>query len=349
MKNEQVSAALRKYVQNSLTPTSDERNMVAAVYAAVCSVLGRDRCYQIGSYPRYTAIRPPHDLDVLYRADKWPGVEPHAARVVADLKGRLEKELVPPQGLSFTVALQTHSVTVSFTRDGEEVIAVDVVPAWTTGSKNEFGDDIYWVPEIILEGHRRRVKTYKRLAEQGGHIRYILTDPKGYISVAAILNEANADFRKSVKLPKKWKQVAKEANEQFKMKSFHIEQIITSYFRDRVTLDILEAVTRFFVELPQWISHSQIPDRADSTRNIDAYVDELTASERAAILTARDIFLARLHRFDGMQDVEVLFDTKLVTTAAAVDRAKPSAATAAPAIITERSRVTPRANFGTDE
>ena len=319
--------------------------MVAAVYASVCSVLGRDRCYQIGSYPRYTAIRPPHDLDVLYSADKWSGVEPDAARVVADIKGRLEKELVSPPGLSFTVALQTHSVTISFTRDGEEVFAVDVVPAWTTGSKNEFGDDIYRVPEIILEGHRGRVKTYSRLAAQGGHINYILTDPKGYISIAARLNEANADFRKSVKLPKKWKQVAKEANDEFKLKSFHIEQIITSYFGDRVTLDILEAVTQFFSDLPRWISHSQIPDRADSTRNIDAYVDELTASERAAILDARNAFLARMTSFDGSQDAEVLFEMKPVAVAA---RAASSVITATSRATTERSRVTPRSTFGTD-
>lgn len=345
MKNEQISAALRKYVQNNLTPTQEERSMVEAVYAAVCLVLGRDRCHQIGSYPRYTAIRPPHDLDVLYSADKWRGAEPDAAQVVADLKGRLEKELVSPPGLSFTVTLQTHSVTISFTHDGEEVFAVDVVPAWTTGSKNEFGDDIYRVPEIILKGHRRRVKTYKRLAQQGGHIDYILSDPKGYIGVAARLNKANADFRKSVKLPKKWKHAANEVNGELKLKSFHVEQIVTSYFRNRVTLDILEAVTQFFVELPQWISHSQIPDRADPTRNIDAYVDELTASERAAILNARDTFLARLRSFDASQDAEVLFETKPVAAAA---RSTPSTMTAASATITERSRVTPRASFGRD-
>jgi hypothetical protein len=347
MNNEQKSAALRKYAQNNLTPTRDERSMVAAVYAAVCSVLGRDRCYQIGSYPRYTAIRPPHDLDVLYTADKWPGIEPNAAPVVADIKGRLEKELVSPPGLAFAVNLQTHSVTTSFTRDGEEVFAVDVVPAWTTGLKNkEFGDDIYRVPEIILEGHRGRAETYKRLAQQGGMIRYILSDPKGYIGVAARLNEANEDFRKSVKIPKKWKQVAKEANDEFKLKSFHIEQIITSYFGDRVTLDILEAVTKFFVDLPRWISHSQIPDRAEARRNIDAYVDDLTASERAAILGARDEFLAKLRSFDGNQDAKVLFETKPLAAAA---RAGQSAVTvASAATITERSRVTPRPPFGTD-
>jgi len=345
MSKEQISAALRKYVQNNLTPTQDERSMVAAVYAAVCSVLGQDRCYQIGSYPRYTAIRPPHDLDVLYSADKWSGAKPDAAKVVADIKGRLEKHLVSPLGLSFTVTLQTHSITLSFTNDGEEVFAVDVVPAWPTGSTNEFGDDIYRVPEVILEGHRGRVETYKRLAEQGRDMDYILSDPKGYISVAAGLNKANADFRKSVKLPKKWKHVAKDASDEFKLKSFHIEQIVTSYFRDRVTLDILEAVTKFFVELPRWITHSQIPDWADPTRNIDSYIDELTASERAAILDARDAFLARLRSFDGSQDAELLFEMKPVAAAA---RATPSAVTAASARITERSRVTPRSTFGTD-
>lgn len=346
MSKEQISAALRKYVQNNLTPTLDERSMVAAVYAAVCSVLGRDRCYQIGSYPRYTAIRPPHDLDVLYRAGESSDVEPDAAPVVADIKGRLEKELVSPPGLSFTVALQTHSVTISFTRDGEEVFAVDVVPAWSTGLKNkEFGDDIYRVPEIILEGHRGRAETYKRLAQRGGIIRYILSDPKGYIGVAASLNEANEDFRKSVKLPKKWKHVAKEANDEFKLKSFHIEQMITSYFGDRLTLDILEAVSQFFVDLPRWISHSQIPDRADARRNIDAYIDDLTASERAAILDARDEFLAKLRSFDGSQDGKVLFEPKPVAAAAG---ATLSSVTTAPATITERSRVTPRSTFGSD-
>jgi hypothetical protein len=345
MNNEQISAALRKYVQNNLTPTPDERSMVSAVYAAVCAVLGRDRCYQIGSYPRYTAIRPPHDLDVLYSADKWPGAEPNAAHVVAEIKARLEKGLAAPPGLSFSVSLQTHSVTISFTHDGKEVFAVDVVPAWTTGSKNEFGDDIYRVPEIILEGHRGRVQTYRRLAAEGGHINYILSDPKGYISVAADLNNANPDFRKSVKLPKKWKHAAKEADDAFKLKSFHIEQIITSYFRDRATFEILEAVTRFFVELPQWISRSQIPDRADPRRNIDAYVDDLTASQRAAILGARDAFLARLRSFDGSQDAEVLFEAKPLAAAA---RATASAVTAASATITQRSRVTPRSTFGTD-
>jgi hypothetical protein len=343
MKNEKINEALRTYVQENLTPTPEERSMVAAVYASVCAVLGRDRCRQIGSYPRYTAIRPPHDLDILYNADKWPGAEPDAGVVINRLRELLE-ELEPPYGLTATVALQTHSVTVSFKQGEEEVFAVDIVPAWTTGSKNEFDEDIYWVPEILLRGHRGRLKTYKRLAEQGGSIHYILSDPKGYISIAAGINEANQDFRKSVKLPKKWKWWCKKADEEFKLKSFHIEQIITSYFLENPDMDILEAVTRFVQELPQWISHAQIPDRADPTRNIDAYVDDLTAQERAAILTAGDRFLERLKAFDGSESVESLFQIS--------PRAKAAAATSGvsvtPIVVTERRSVTPRPPFGSD-
>lgn len=341
---DKIIAALREFVQKYLTPTSDERNMVSAVYGAVCAVLGKHRCFQIGSFPRFTAVSPPHDLDVLFYADAWPGHEPDAGAVLMDVKRRLEDELVPPDGMKFTVTLQTHSITVSFIVNGEEEFGVDVVPGWTSGKTNNFGDDIYWVPEILLKGHRRRLKTYKRLAEKGGHIGYILSDPKGYISVASGINDGNKDFRKSVKVPKKWKWFEAKRNDNFKLKSFHIEQILTLYFLENPNLDILDAVTRFFRELPAWLSRAQIPDRADSARLIDAYVDELTAEEKAIILDARDRFLERLQAYDGTQDAVILFEPRPVAAAA---KAASSAVTSAPAIITDR--VTPRRPFGSDE
>lgn len=343
MKNKTINDALRRFVQTYLTPTEEQRKLVSAIYEAVCSVLGRHRCRQIGSYPRYTAIRPPHDLDVLYEAGGWSGEEPDAAQILAEIEGRLKSDLVVPAGFAFTVALQTHSITISFTQNGEEIFAVDVVPGWTTGIKNEFDDDIYRVPEILLKGHKRRLKMYKRLAEKGGRMGYILSDPKGYISVAAAINDDNPDFRKSVKMPKKWSSLMKEITDEFKMKSFHIEQIITLYFKENPTLEILEAVTKFFVELPEWISHSQIPDRADSSRNIDAYVDELTAGQKAVILDARDTFLERLRAFDGSQDAQILFEPKPRAAAAPATTSTP---VSAPAIITDRSTVSPRPPFG---
>ncbi len=342
---DKILTALRAFVQKYLTPTPTERRMVSDVYGSVCAVLGKDRCYQIGSFPRFTAISPPHDLDVLFKADTWPGHEPDAANVLTTLAERLRSQLVGPLGLKFTVTLQTHSITVSFLEGEKEVFAVDIVPAWTSGNTNEFGDEIYWVPEILLKGHRRRLKMYKRVLEHGGHIDYILSDPKGYISVAAQLNEANSDFRKSVKVPKKWKWLAKAASEEFKLKSFHIEQIITAYYQQDKTLDILAAVTKFFEELPAWISHAQIPDRADSTRKIDAYVDELTAEQKAIILQARDEFLTRLRAFDGSQDASILFEPNSKAIAA---NASSSGISRAPAIITEGRTVQPRSTFGDD-
>lgn len=341
-KNEVVNQALRKYVQTNLTPTEEERNLISKIYEAICSVLSNGKCLQIGSYPRYTAIRPPHDLDVLFILGKWDKTEPKPFNALSKLKGQLEKDLVVPKGFSTTVELQTHSITIKFVRNNEEVFAVDIVPALITEAKNEFGDDIFLVPEILRLGHQRRLNKYKRVEEGKTRIDWILTDPRGYISVASALNKLNNDFRKSVKIPKKWKCVAKERNDEFKLKSFHIEQIITSYFLENPSLTISEAVTKFFEELPKWLEKSQIPDRADSSKNIDAYVDKLTITQKAIILKSRDEFLEKLKSYTGEQDAGILFKEKVV---AAQVRSVSTGATGTSAV-SEVRRIIPRSNFG---
>ena len=310
MNKEAVNIALRKYVQTNLTPTPEERSLISAIYDSICTILGREKCRQIGSYPRFTAIRPPHDLDVLFILGTWDKTEPRQFDALSKLKVRLETELTPPKGFSFTVGLQTHSITIKFIRGNEEVFAVDIVPALRTGAINEFGDDIYYVPEILRMNHTRRSVKYKQVADNIERIDWITTDPRGYVSVAAQLNEKNGDFRKSVKFPKKWKCESKEKNDDFKLKSFHIEQIVTSYFQNDSSLDISDAVTKFFIELPKWLEKSQIPDRADTKRKIDAYVDELTVEQKAIILRSRDEFLEKLDAYDGEQEAGVLFEGK---------------------------------------
>lgn len=345
MKNEDINNALRTYVQKNLTPTTEERGMVSSVYAAVCSVLDRDRCYQIGSYPRYTAIRPPHDLDVLYSADHWPSQEPDYTKILGDISTKLKNELEPPAGLRFVVGLQTHSITVSFRRGDDEVFAVDVVPAWTTGTKNDFGDDVYRVPEILMRGHRSRQRVYRRLQEFGGQINFILSDPKGYIGVATRVNSLNTDFRKSVKFAKKWKWWAKEADENFKLKSFHIEQIITGFFAEKPDIDILSALTKFFAELPEWVTTARIPDRADSNRYIDEYVNELTDEQRDSIIFARDSFIRQLKMLNTEKDIEELFRPR---SEPAKMHAAAVVGSSAPAMATKRRTVTPRAPYGSN-
>lgn len=341
-RNDIVNQALRKYVQTNLTPTAEERSWISLIYQAVCSVLSDGKCLQIGSYPRFTAIRPPHDLDVLYIIGNWDRTEPRPYSALLALKEKIDLELAPPQGFTTSVELQTHSITIKFIRNNLEIFAVDIVPAFITEFKNEFHDDIYLVPEIVGLSHQGRLKKYSRVKENIERIDWILTDPRGYISVATALNRLNDDFRKSVKLPKKWKAVSKEQNGEFKLKSFHIEQIITSYFRSNPSLTILEAATKFFVELPLWLTHSQIPDRADASKNIDAYVDELTTDHKSVILRSRDEMLEGLKVYQGEQDAEVLFTER---SFAATANPRASAATVITMTGDER-RVFPRSSFG---
>lgn len=312
--------------------------MISEIYAAVCSVLGKHRCRQIGSYPRFTAIRPPHDLDILFRAGFSRDLSPDPSSAVGEIAKLIQENFVAPAGLRSVVRIQSHSVSIILFRSTEEEFGVDIVPAWESGEKNNYGDDIFRVPELILRGHAKRQQKYERVKGGIGSISFILTDPVGYIHAAEEVNATNEDFRRSTKCGKKWKHESRENNTQFKMKSFHLEQILTSYFDGDADLEIYAALVRFFEELPMWISHSRIPDRADSTRMIDSYVDELTDAERTAILSSRDEMLNRLRNFDGSNDVSALFESKKASSVGS------SGTGGAPAIIT--SRVSPKAPYG---
>lgn len=71
MRKQRISEKLRTYAKEHLSPTESDRRFVSTVYAAVCAVIGSKNALQIGSYPRFTAIRPLHDLDVLYILGAW--------------------------------------------------------------------------------------------------------------------------------------------------------------------------------------------------------------------------------------------------------------------------------------
>ncbi len=334
MKNE----ALRKYSHGELTPTEAQRTLISAIYSTICGLLGQNRCRQIGSYPRYTAIRPPHDLDILFRAGFSRDLSPDPSTAISEI-AEILKDFEAPGGLTSSVRIQSHSISITLFDGTEEKFGVDIVPAWETGDKNEFEDDIFRVPELILRGHKGRQRKYERVSQGIGAISFILTDPIGYIHKAEELNTENEDFRRSTKCGKKWKHVSSENNKDFKLKSFHLEQILTGYFDSNPNLEIYDALVRFFEELPSKISYAQISDRADPTRMIDSYVDELTDGERSAILASRDEMLDRLRRFDGSSDVSALFENHQRANSAVA-----STSGKAPAIIT--SNVSPRAPYG---
>lgn len=302
MRKPEINAALRHLAKDRLSPKETERTFVSRVYKSIQEVLGESNCLQIGSYPRFTAITPLHDLDVLYILGPRGEDTSNAGRALAELQQLLQRDYKSPTQHTFEISRQTHSITIAFKKEGEEVFAVDIVPAYISGA-NEFGGDTYLVPEIFSKSHRAKMQRYQELAEHHQQMTWITSDPRGYIQVAREVNEANADFRKAVKIAKAWKQACCEVNDHFKLKSFHLEQIITAYFRSAASIDIFDAIFRFFCELPSRLSKPMIPDRADPSRMIDAYVADLTPLERQTVTQARDHFLIQLENITSAADV----------------------------------------------
>lgn len=307
MKKTELNAKFRTHVKNHLSPTEDERNFVTKIYEAFRDVLGEGNCIQIGSYPRFTAITPMHDLDILFIIGRWPGSIPNPSKILSDLQKHLEKEYNNPTRYTIKVLLQTHSISVVFLQGDKEFFAVDIVPAYIL-DENDFGDDRYMVPEIISRSRNARRRLYEELARGVRNMTWIKSDPRGYIEVAKRVNEQNIDFRKSVKFVKGWRSSCKKLDPDFKLKSFHIEQVITHYFRKNTQLEIFDAVFNFFCDLPSLLERSQIPDRADSFKNIDDYVDKLTHEEKEKIKQARDFFLIKLEEFSEDCDVAELLE-----------------------------------------
>jgi len=309
MNADQISSELRTYSHEHLSPSQEERSFVSRVYEEVCAVLGANNCIMIGSFARFTAVTPIHDLDVLYILDRWTG-RPDPTDNLRQLERELRGKFKNPTSHQLKVVPQTHSITISFLEMGEEVFAVDIVPAYITGT-NEFGLDTYMVPEIISRGHTARAIRYQELAKAHEQMTWIKSDPRGYIEIAKRANQRNDDFRKAIKIGKGWKGAVKRENDDFKLKSFHFEQIITAEFITNPQLTIFEVLFKVFCDLPKHIARAQIRDRADSARFIDQYINDLSDKERRLIIAARDRFLIDLERFDELDGVDNLLGGEL--------------------------------------
>ena len=297
MKKADISTRFRSHVRSQLSLTPDQRTFVSSIYDSVGAALGRNTCIQIGSYARFTSIRPIHDLDVLYEVGSWDEAAVDPASVLNELSERLRTEYRNPTKYVCTRSLQSHSVTLTFLDGREEVFSVDIVPAYSQDS-NEFGSPMYMVPEIVTRGRRARRQLYEDIAGGRHEMLCIETDPRGYNEVARRINATNSDFRLSVKFTKGWRQSCKEKHPGFALKSFHLEQIITGYFIESPETSIFDAVFKFFCELPSRMEKPSIPDRANKQKNIDDYVAQLSEDDRRLIAEARDCFLLKLEQFD---------------------------------------------------
>lgn len=307
MKKDKLNSQFREQARK-LSPKIREQTLISKVYESFNKLLGVNNCIQIGSYPRFTSITPVHDLDILYILDSWDEVNHSPAKALQSLYDQIERDYENPTDYNIVADLQTHSVTVTYSHNGEEILSVDIVPAFKY-SKNEFQQDTYRVPEVLKKKHgERRNAFYKELSETHKQMDWIISDPRGYIKVATDTDRiSNGEFRKTVKILKAWKMNLAECNQDLKLKSFHVEQIITRYFQENSRLEIFDAIFRFFINLPNIIEKpNEIADRANSGKFIDDYLAKLTASQKQQIIKARDHFLMQLEGITRTDEFKAL-------------------------------------------
>ena len=297
MRKNSLNEALREYAR-ALAPTHKEREKVQKICSWLPETLDYP-CLQIGSYPRYTAITPLHDLDILCILGEWSGGALQTSRVLEaprELKEKIEKHSSTCPLPIRKVSLQSHSVNITFGDTDQEGFSVDLVPAYSFG-KNEFQQDTYKVPELVKYKHGVRRRAFvERMERESRNVNWIDSDPVGYIKIAEEVNRKNSDFRKTVKFIKKWKRSCEDKyKDDFKLKSFHVEQIITADFQSCVGgFDIFDGIFQFFTRLPEAIKEPGIRDRADKRKYIDEYLNDLTTEQREVIRETRDCFLAKM-------------------------------------------------------
>ncbi|MCG2699635.1 hypothetical protein L6274_01055 [Candidatus Parcubacteria bacterium] len=282
--------------------------MIGKIYQSFNELMGLNNCIQIGSYPRFTAITPVHDLDILYFLGNWDENSHDPSTVLQQLNIKIKEDYKNPTDYKIKVSLQTHSVTVSYLDLEKEVFSVDIVPAYIF-FKNEFDEDIYKVPEIIRKKHgKNRTEYYKKLSQEHRDMRWISSDPRGYIKIASEVDKStNGEFRKTTKIIKAWKNNLANEDENLKLKSFHLEQIITNFFKRDKNLEIFDAIFKFFVELPKMINNpNQIADRANNGKFIDDYLVDFTEEQKEKIKFAKDGFLIKLEHLKESSSIDEL-------------------------------------------
>ena len=65
MKKNDINVKFREHARK-LSPSTEEQELISDIYQSYNDLLGNDKCIQVGSYPRFTAISPIHDLDLIY-------------------------------------------------------------------------------------------------------------------------------------------------------------------------------------------------------------------------------------------------------------------------------------------
>lgn len=310
MRKADLVAALRDYARTNLSPRPEDRTMVSEVYEAIKLVLGTQSTIQIGSFARFTAVRPLHDLDVLYVAGDYQDVEPNPSAVLDGLQKLLNKDFKNPTRWSWQTKMQTHSVSIVFSQQQTEKFSVDIVPAYRSG-RNEFGLDKYVVPEILAFARNQRAAILNEVRLGTRTMGWIKSDPRGYTQAATNLNAINEDFRRASKILKGWRRATKHRYNDFPLKSFHLEQAVFEYFASSPTDTVFDAVFNVLRNIRTLAKTPRFRDRAEHSKFIDEYVRRLSTEDRELAEQAADYFLIGLERAKSSADVARLFSGEI--------------------------------------
>lgn len=273
-----IDNLLKDYARNNLSPTDAERKYVRLKYEEVKLFLNNS-CFRTGSFARHTAVRPLHDLDVIwvsYDPEILDNPEGCLQQLAAELSEQYKESNVQPK-----IEVQTHSVTLMFD-DIEGGFAIDIVPAVSCTEpavRNKYGDYIYKVPEILKLSHGNRITAYARRDS----ITWIYTDPKGYRTQATQLDsESSGNFRKSIKVVKGWRAGVKERlGDKFKLKAFHAEQVGTEKFNQDIGMSVYDAIRTIFNELAEYVVTAPcIEDLAYLALDEDKFIDDYLESSK---------------------------------------------------------------------
>lgn len=272
MKNE----VLTDYIIKNITPLESQRDRIKKLYEELCSFLGADSCFQTGSYARFTAIRPVKDLDIFYVFAT--GATPAGVEgALPDLAKRLEDEFSLECSESFEVEKQDHSIRLQF----DEEFSIDVVPAIDTGKTTpDLKTPIYIVPD----------------EKTGG---WTYSDPKGYKEVTKQVDEAtDKKLRRAIRFVKMWRRGCKQRDDDFKLKSFHVEQIFIEIFQEHQEMELSDAIKLFFSEVPSNLLSPRFKDRANNQIFVDQYIAGLTTFERDQIILWSQAQLRKMEQID---------------------------------------------------
>lgn len=306
MKKNEFNSALRGYARSNLSPSPEDRTLVSSIYDALKNVLGTAATLQIGSYARFTAIKPLHDLDVLYLAGTYQDIEPDPRAILDRLKLDIDEAFENPTDWDWLTKKQTHSITIVFSHRNTEQFSVDVVPAYRIGT-NEFGTDIYLVPELISLKRGLRSQLVEDVSSGRKKMGWIRSDPRGYNQASKQLNELNEDYRRASKILKGWRRATKRQIASFPIKSFHLEQAVFEYFRLNPTHTVHDAVFSILRNVRSLVRTPSFRDRADQNKFIDDYVAALTTDDRDVAEQAADHFMISLEQIRSAEELPILF------------------------------------------